>query len=83
MAFLKALFISTLLSAGSFLVGAVALSILNIYMAGHGMDWFNKPLESESIDMSPLTLILALIVFTVFITSFTISFRIARIKQRK
>jgi hypothetical protein len=83
MAFLKAFMISTLLAGGSMLVGAVSLSILNIYMAGHGMDWFNQEFENGPEGMSPLSLVLMLIVLTVFVTSFTITFRLARVKARR
>jgi len=83
MAFLKALAISALVSGASFLAGAVGLSILNIYMAGHGMDWFNQNFEDGPEGVSPMSVVLALIVLTVFITTFTVSFRVTRIQKKK
>ena len=67
MKLLKALIISTLLSGATFIITAIALGILNIYLAGHGIDWPNQEITPG---MSPLSYLLATIVIATFLISF-------------
>jgi hypothetical protein len=63
---LKAFVIAIVASAAAMFGGAVVLGILNIYLAGHGIDWLNRNFEGGMTGMSPLSVALAVFVFSVF-----------------
>ena len=81
MKLLRPISIAFMASIVAFFGGAVVLGILNIYLAGHGIDWQSQDFENGMTGMSPLSVILAVGVLFVFLGVFGVVVWVGRKKS--
>ncbi len=76
----RSIILGLLAAAGTGVLSAVVLAIVNIYLSGHGMEWQEKNYNYGFISMSPLDIIFISSVMMVFIMVFCFSFNNRHIK---